>query len=46
MTNTNTRDLCKLAETIKYFFMGVDMEYQLPQVSYTHTLVFMTHDDT
>ena len=34
MTNTNTRDLCRLAETIKYFLMGVDTEYQLPQVRY------------
>ena len=33
MTNNSTRDLCRVAETIKYFLMGVDMDYQLPQVS-------------
>ena len=35
---TSTRDLCRLAETVKYFLMGVDMEYQLPQVRYPHNV--------
>lgn len=43
---TSTRDLCRLAETVKYFLMGVDMEYQLPQVDLTGCVTIVTGANT